>query len=133
MDTISKSKWKVRGAAIIIFLLGFSAGALALNAYRRWDRTGAAPSRQHRFERMLDTLQLSADQKTQVQTIFSESREQLQALRKESEPRVGEIRQQADERLQKVLTQEQWKQFQQMRTELRGRGRRGRENSSSTP
>jgi protein CpxP len=133
MDTISKSKWKVRGAATIIFLLGFAAGALALNAYRRWDRTGAGPSRQHRFDRMLDTLQLSVDQKTQVQKILSDSREQLQALRKESEPRVGEIRKQADERLQKVLTPEQWTQFQQMRTEMRGRGRRGRENSSSTP
>lgn len=133
MDTNSKSKWLVRGAAIIIFVLGFTAGALALNAYKRWDRTGAALSRQDRFDRMLDTLQLSADQKTQVHKILSDSREQLQALRKESEPRVGQIRQQADEHMQKVLTPEQWKQFQQMRTELRGRSRRGRENSSSTP
>lgn len=133
MDAISKSKWQVRGAAIIIFLLGFAAGALALNAYKRWDRTGAGISRQDRFDRMLDTLKLSADQKTQVHQILGDSREKLQALRKESEPRVGEIRQQADERLQKVLTPEQWKQFQQMRTGLRGRGPHGRENSSSTP
>lgn len=133
MDTVSKSKWQVRGAAIIIFLLGFAAGALALNAYKRWERTGGALSRQNRFERMLDTLQLSPDQKTQVHQILGDSREQLQALRKESEPRVGEIRRQADERLQKVLTPEQWKQFQQMRTESRGRGRHARENSSGTP
>jgi Spy/CpxP family protein refolding chaperone len=133
MDTISKSKWQVRGAAIIIFLLGFTAGVLALNAYKRWDRTGAGLSRQERFERMLDKLQLNADQKIQVNKILGDSREQLQALRKESEPRFDTIRQQADERLQKVLTPEQWKQFQQMRTELRGRDRRGRENSSSTP
>ena len=133
MDMISKSKWKVRGAAIIIFLLGFSAGALALNAYKRLDRTGAGVTRQDRFDRMLDTLKLSADQKTQVHQILGDSREQLQTLRKESEPRVGEIRRQADERLQKVLTPEQWKQFQQMRTELRGRGPRGREDSPSTP
>lgn len=133
MDTISKSKWQVRGAAIIIFLLGFTAGALALNAYKRWDRTGPAVTRQNRFDRMLDTLQLSADQKTQVHQILGDSKVQLQALRKESEPRVGEIRRQADERLQKVLTPEQWTKFQQMRTELRGRGRRGKENSSSTP
>lgn len=133
MDTISKSKWQVRGAAIVIFLLGFTAGALSLNAYKRWDRTGEGQSRQDRFDRMLDSLQLNADQKTQVHQILSDSREQLQSLRKESEPRVGQIRQQADERLQKVLTPEQWKQFQQLRTELRSRDRRGRENSSSTP
>ena len=133
MDTIRKSKWQVRGAAIIIFLLGFTAGALALNAYKRWDRTAAGVSRQDRFDRMLDSLKLSADQKTQVQQILGDSRDQLQALRKESEPRVNQIRQQADERLQKVLTPEQWKQFQQMRNDFRGRDRRGRENTSGTP
>jgi protein CpxP len=131
MDTISKSKWKVRGAAVIIFLLGFTAGALALNAYRRWDRNRAMPTRQERFDRILDTLKLDADQKTQVHQILGDSREQLQAVRKEAEPKVDSIRKEADERLQKVLTPEQWKQFQQMRTEFRGRGPRGRENSSS--
>ena len=133
MDTISKSKWQVRGAAIVIFFLGFTAGALALNAYRRWDRTGAGLSRQERFDRMLDNLQLNADQKTQVHQILGDSRDQLQALRKESEPRVNQIRQQADERLQKVLTPEQWKRFQQMRNDFRGRDRRGREDTSGTP
>src|SRR6266850_733437 len=130
MDTINKSKWQVRGAAIVIFLLGFTAGALALNAYKRWERTGAGLSRQDRFERMLDSLHLNADQKTQVHQILGDSRDQLQALRKESEPRVAQIRQQADERLQKVLTPEQWKQFQQERDKMRSRERRGRENSS---
>lgn len=133
MDTISKSNWQVRGAAIVIFLLGFTAGALAFNAYKRWVRPGAPPSREAMFDRMANNLKLNAEQKSQVQKIFGGTREQLQALRKESEPRVGEIRKQANERLQKVLTPEQWTQFQQMRTEMRSRGRRGRENSSSTP
>ncbi|HVQ40120.1 MAG TPA: hypothetical protein VMS31_21450 [Pyrinomonadaceae bacterium] len=133
MDTINKSKWQVRGAAIVIFILGFTAGALAFNAYKRWSRAGAPPSREDQFERMLNKLNVNDEQKTQVRKVFGESREQLQALRKEAEPRVGEIRKQADERLQKVLTPEQWTQFQQMRTEMRSRGRRGRENSSSTP
>jgi Spy/CpxP family protein refolding chaperone len=133
MDTVSKSKWQVRGAAILIFVLGFTAGALALNFYKRWERSGGMQSRQERFDRMLDTLKLSAEQKTQVHQILGDSREQLQALRKEGEPKVDAIRQQADERLQKVMTPEQWKQFQQMRDEFRNRGRRGRENNSSTP
>jgi Spy/CpxP family protein refolding chaperone len=133
MDISNKSKWQVRVAAIVIFLLGFAAGALALNAYKRWHRSGAEASRQDRFERMLDSLQLNADQKTQVHQILSDTRQQLQALRKESEPRVGEIRQQADERLQKVLTPDQWKQFQQERDKLRNRDRRGRETLSGNP
>ena len=133
MDISNKSKWQVRIAAIVIFLLGFAAGALALNAYKRWHRSGGDASRQAQFESMLDRLQLNADQKTQVHQILGDTRQQLQALRKESEPRVGEIRRQADERLQKVLTTDQWKQFQQERDKMRNRDRRGRENLSSNP
>lgn len=126
MDVSNKSKWQVRVAALLIFVLGVAAGALALNGYQRWSRSRAEGTRQQRFERMLDRLQLNADQKTQVHQILSETREQLQSLRKESEPRFDAIRQQADERLQKVLTPEQWKQFQQERDAMRGRERRGR-------
>ena len=128
MDISSKSKWQVRGAALLIFVLGVAAGALALNGFQRWSRSRADGSRQQRFERMLDRLQLNADQKTQVHQILGETRDQLQNLRKESEPRFDAIRQQADERLQKVLTPEQWKQFQQERDAMRGRERRGMQN-----
>src|SRR5439155_23279744 len=100
MDTISKNRWQIRGAALVIFLFGFAAGALVFNAYHRWTGAGMQDPRQG-FERMLDRLQLSGEQKTQVQQIFSETREQLQTLRKESEPRFDEIRRQTDERLQK--------------------------------
>ncbi len=127
METTAKSKWQVRLAALLVFVLGFAAGALAFNAYRSWSRTRAEGQRHERFERMLDGLQLSNEQKTEVHKILTESREQLQTLRKESEPRFAAIRQQADERLQKVLTPEQWKQFQEEREKTRGRGRRGRD------
>lgn len=126
MDKNLKNRWQVRAAAVLIFLLGFAAGALALNVYRAWTRGGAAVSRQDRFEQMSERLKFNDEQKSQVQKILSDTREQLQALRKESEPRVTEIRRQADEHLQKVLTPEQWQQFQQMRDETRSRGRRGR-------
>ena len=125
MDTTNKSKWQVRLAALLIFVLGFAAGALAFNAYKRFGRANAEP-RQARFEKMLNSLQLSAEQKTQVDQILGDTRQQLQALRNESEPRFADIRRQADERLQKVLTAEQWKQFQQEREKMRGRDRRGR-------
>ena len=126
MDIITKSKWQVRVAALLIFVLGFTAGALALNGYQKWTRTRAEGNRHQRFEQMLDRLQLTADQKTQVHQILTETREQLQSLRKESEPRFDAIRAQADERLQKVLSPEQWKQFQQERDSMRSRGGRGR-------
>jgi Spy/CpxP family protein refolding chaperone len=126
MDMSTKRKWQVRAAALILFLLGFTAGALAFNGYQRWARNRPATDRQGRFEQMLDSLQLNAEQKTQVHQILSDTREQLRNLRKETEPRYDEIRKQADERLQKVMTAEQWQKFQQARSEMRNRGRRGR-------
>jgi Spy/CpxP family protein refolding chaperone len=125
IDKISSNKWQVRGAALIIFILGFTAGALALNGYRSWLRSGGPKPGEDRFERMVKDLNLTEEQKTQVRQIFGDTREKLEGLRKESEPRVKEIRSQADERIQKVLTPEQWQRFQQMRDE-RGSRRRGR-------
>jgi len=124
MDYIAKNKWQIRGATAIIFVLGFTAGILALNVYRGWVR-GVGSGREDRFEQLSNRLQLNADQKTKVQQILGDTREQLRALRKESEPRVTEIRQKTDERLQQVLTPDQWERFQQMRND--GRDRRGRE------
>ena len=124
MNNVAKNKWQVRIAASIIFVLGFTAGILALNVYRSWARN-MSPA--NRFDNLAERLNLSGDQKTKVQEIFSDTREQLRALRKESEPRVNEIRRQADGRLQTVLTPEQWQRFQKIREERdrRGRGPRG--------
>lgn len=123
MDNASKNKWQVRGAALIIFVLGFAAGILALNVYRGFAHGG---ERRDRFEMMAERLQLTADQKTKVQEIFADTREQLRSVRRESEPRMTEIRSQADGRLQTVLTPEQWQKFQSIRDEMRSRrGGRG--------
>lgn len=122
MNTVAKNKWQVRIATMIIFVLGFTAGILAVNVYRRWDR---GPG--NRIDELAERLQLTADQKTKVQEIFGDTREQLRAARQEMEPRMAEIRRQADGRLQTVLTPEQWEKFQRMREERqrRGRGPRG--------
>ncbi|HJP90818.1 MAG TPA: hypothetical protein VJ875_02615 [Pyrinomonadaceae bacterium] len=124
MNNVAKNRWQVRVAALIIFVLGFTAGILAVNIYRSWARN-LTPA--NRLDILSDRLKLTADQKTRVQEIFSDTREQLRALRKESEPRMNEIRRQADGRLQTVLTPEQWQQFQKIRDERerRGRGPRG--------
>lgn len=123
MNNVAKNRWQVRIAALIIFVLGFTAGILALNVYRGWMGGG----RGNRIDELAERLQLSADQKTKVQEIFSDTREQLRAARQEMEPRMTEIRRQADGRLQTVLTPEQWEKFQRLRDERqrRGRGPRG--------
>lgn len=126
MNNSTKSKWQVRLVMVIIFLLGFVGGSLAFNLYHRWRGDWVPMDRHDRFEQMLDRLQLTSEQRTQVHQIFDETREKLQNLRRESEPRFEEIRRETDERLQKVLTPEQWQKFQQHREEMRGRGRGGR-------
>jgi Spy/CpxP family protein refolding chaperone len=122
MNNIVRNRWQVRVAAAVIFVLGFTAGILALNVYRGLVRANG----RDRLEQLSERLNLTADQKTKVQQIFGDTREQLRALRRESEPRVVEIRRQADERMQQVLTPEQWQQFQSVRSEMRERrGGRG--------
>jgi len=124
MSSVTRNRWQVRVAASILFVLGFAAGILAMNVYRSWARN-ASPA--NRFDILSERLQLTPDQKTKVQEIFSDTRDQLRALRQEAEPRVSEIRRQADGRLQTVLTPEQWQRFQKIRDERdrRGRGPRG--------
>ncbi|HSS18740.1 MAG TPA: hypothetical protein VLL54_01450 [Pyrinomonadaceae bacterium] len=129
MTNNEKRKWQVRLATLLIFVVGFGAGLLAMNGYQRWRRE---PARQERFESLLNSLQLNDEQKKQTHEVLGDTRSQLLALRKESEPRVAEIRRQADERLQKILTADQWSRFQQEREKMR-RDRRGRDNSNATP
>jgi Spy/CpxP family protein refolding chaperone len=75
---------------------------------------------------MLERLDLTQGQRTQVEKILSDSRAQLSEMRRKSEPDVMEIRRQTEERLQAVLSPQQWEQFQQMMNEWRNR-RRNRE------
>jgi Spy/CpxP family protein refolding chaperone len=123
MNNVTRNRWQVRVAAVIIFVLGFTAGILALNVYRGVVRGGGGPG--NRFDGLAERLNLTPDQKTKVQEIFSDTREQLRAVRQETEPRMADIRRQADGRLQTVLTPEQWQQFQKLRDERDRRGRGG--------
>ena len=122
MNDVTRNRWQIRVAAVIIFVLGFTAGILALNVYRHVVR--GEPG--NRIDELANRLNLTADQKTKVQEIFSDTREQLRAVRQETEPKMADIRRQADGRLQTVLTPEQWQQFQKLRDERGRRGDRGR-------
>ena len=119
MISSSKGKWQVRIAVLILFVVGFIAGALAMNMYRAREWSPRAGDRGG-FERVIDRLDLTPEQRTQVTEIFEDARRQLAEVRRESEPRFRDIRKNTDERLQAVLTPAQWEQFQEM-TRKRGR------------
>jgi len=129
MNSNAASKWQLRLAVVLIFVVGFIAGALAMNVYRGRQRAFSRANGHGRFEQVLDKLNLSAEQRTQVGAIFDDARAQLTEVRKESEPKFREVRERTDQRLKAVLTPEQWEQFQQVTNESRERRhRRGREN-----
>ena len=117
MDNNEKEKWRVRGAVLGIFLLGFVAGIFFLSVYHNWLSAKQPMDRQARFEQTVERLKLDEEQKAKVHDIFEYTRAQMQSIRRENAPRVKEVRRQTDERLQKVLNVEQWKQFQQIREE----------------
>jgi Spy/CpxP family protein refolding chaperone len=120
MEATSKNKWQVRVAALVIFVLGFAAGALSLNLYRKY-RSGESASstegpgmRGRRFERMLDRLSLSEQQRAQMEEIMRETRSELISIRKDSKPQVMEVRRRSRERMQQVLAPDQWQQLQEL-------------------
>ena len=123
MNLESKNKWQIRLATLSIFLLGFIAGAFALNAYHLWFGAANHPTKQQRYDEAFSRLGLNETQKIEVQRIVGETREKIQKLRQQDEPRLQEIRSQNDEQLQKVLTPEQWREFQQSRDEIRKSGK----------
>ncbi|HET9529703.1 MAG TPA: Spy/CpxP family protein refolding chaperone [Blastocatellia bacterium] len=136
MDSDTKNKWQVRLAVVAIFAIGFIAGTLATNIYRDRARISySSPEMMRgRFDRVLERLNLTPEQREQVRTIFDDSRAQLMEIRKQSEPRFREVRKQTEERLQAVLTPEQWEQYQEIVREPRGRRRHGgRERRNNKP
>jgi Spy/CpxP family protein refolding chaperone len=119
MNIESKSKWQIRIATLSIFILGFVAGAFALNAYYLWFGAAKTPTKQEKYEEAFKSLGLTEAQKSEVQKTVGETRENIQKVRQETDPRIQEIRNQNDEKLQKILSPEQWQKFQQEREKIR--------------
>src|SRR5262249_47146630 len=118
MDRVAKRNWQIRLAALVIFVLGFAAGALALDVYhnsQRGEPHGGG----------MDQLNLTDDQRTQVKAIFADARSQMGEVRKECGPKFREVRERTDARLREVLTPEQWTKFQQLTSAERDRHERG--------
>jgi hypothetical protein len=131
MENTSKSKWPVRLAVLAIFGLGFIAGVLTLSLYHARHFTFLprfSRSPLFMFKSITERLSLTSEQQREVEKILDDARQQLTELRRQSEPRLGEIRRQIEQRLQQVLTPEQWKRFEQMRTEMLERRGWRREN-----
>ena len=101
MNPSPKRVWQVRAAALVVFLLGFVAGALALDLYAKAKRgSGSAP--RHRIGRVLDELGLSPEQRERVDAIFADARTDMAEVRRECGPKFREVRQRTDAKLREV-------------------------------
>ncbi len=117
MQTVNISRSQVHVAILLIFLLGFAAGALSLNLYHA---TSAANVEDYtRLERLSRRLDLSGEQRAQVRQVLSDAGAQLQEIRRESQPKVAQVRRQTRERLEAVLSNEQWERFQKLMMDAR--------------
>lgn len=128
MDNDRKGIWQIRIATLSVFLLGAIAGVVGLYSYQAW-HSGKQPTRREKYQETFNRLGMSEAQRNEVQQIISDMRERLSQLRKDAEPKVQEIRSDTDQRLQKVLTPEQWQEFQQERDKIRQSDRSSRRRS----
>jgi Spy/CpxP family protein refolding chaperone len=112
MLTTDSTKWKVLGAAVVIFVLGFAAGALSLNLYHRHGPRDDDDQRRARFEQALKQLNLDADQQKRVDTVVNDTREKFEEIHKESHERFEDVRKQSRDQMQKILTPDQWQKLQ---------------------
>lgn len=118
MENDKKGIWQIRIATLSVFLLGAIAGVVGLYSYQAW-HSGKQPTRREKYQEAFNRLGMSESQRNDVQQIIGDMRERLSQLRKDAEPKVQEIRNETDQRLQKVMTPEQWQQFQQERDKIR--------------
>ncbi len=98
-------------------------------------RMGGMHDGQRGFERMAQELNLTDQQKTQIQNIFQTQRQQAQAIRQDAsltpeqrQDKLKQLRESTHQQITGVLTPEQQQKFQQLRAQHQGmgRGRMGR-------
>ena len=81
----------------------------------------AAPQARSQMQRMVEQLDLSADQKAKVDPILDDGAKQLRALRGDTSPdavkQKAEIRKATDAKIKPLLTGEQWGKLEQLREE----------------
>jgi uncharacterized membrane protein len=125
MDSNSNSQTKARVIVVSVFVIGFVAGALALNLYQRLTSSSSKdiPHNGTEFliKRMNDKVGLSADQQDQIKKILDETNDKYREIRKDMEPRIKDfeprfnaVRQESRDRIRALLTPEQLPKYEQM-------------------
>lgn len=125
MESKTNSQTKARLIVVSVFVIGFAAGALALNLYQQLSRSSDKnmPHNGTEFllKRMNDKVGLASDQQEQIKKILDETADRYKDIRKEMdpmvkpfEPRFNSVRQESRDRIRALLTPEQLPKYEQM-------------------
>jgi len=125
MESKTNSQTKARLIVVSVFVIGFAAGALALNLYQQLSRSSERnmPHNGTEFllKRMNDKVGLASDQQEQIKKILDETADKYKDIRKEMdpvvkpfEPRFNTVRQESRDRIRALLTPEQLPKYEQM-------------------
>lgn len=117
-------KWKIWTSVLGIFLLGVVAGVFASSLYSQWNEPRPALRYGGGVGRMLKSLDLSSEQRKEVERILQDARKELIELRRSFAPQIRQIRVETEQELKKVLTESQWREFEEMTPRRHGPGRR---------
>ena len=128
MESKSNSQSKARVIVVSVFVIGFAAGALALNLYQQLTASkgdkGPRNGTEVLIRRMNEKVGLSSDQQEQIKKILDETNDKYREIRKDLEPRIKDfeprfngVRQESRDRIRALLTTEQLPKYEQMVTE----------------
>lgn len=125
MESNGNSQSKARIIVVSVFVIGFAAGALALNLYQQLTtskgKDGPHNGTEFLVRRMNEKVGLSTDQQEQIKKVLDETNEKYREIRKDMEPRIKDfvprfdtVRQESRDRMRALLTPEQLPKFEKM-------------------
>ena len=126
----------------LLFFAAFVAGVLAgATVMRAFDHPRVRQAMTHGFDRQQDVLRvrlareldLTPDQRAQMQDIMRDTREQLMRLRQRIEPEAQKIKMEGRRRMEEALTPEQAVRFREIMDHLSSRGHPQPAGSNAPP
>jgi periplasmic protein CpxP/Spy len=133
MESKSSSKNKARLIVMVVFVIGFAAGALSLNLYQRLTSSkplankaeeGGEPGltgNDYIINKMNQKLGLTDAQQSRIRAIleernqrFGEIRKNLEPMVKQFEPQFNSVRQESREKIRALLSDEQRPKYDEL-------------------
>jgi Spy/CpxP family protein refolding chaperone len=133
------NRWRVILAAAVIFLTGAVTGAVLVRTYapKIVKRTHISPPlpighdrRQEYLSKLDHELQLTEEQRTQVEAILAKSQQRMKELWEPFEPQVKDEYRRTRREISEILSPEQQKKMKYMRKDRDKDGKTGEKNES---